>query len=192
MDIALPESLVGQLTVLRSNLTAVLIAISYLDKTPAGDTLERRTVIVSRTGFRVLPKTPRPDEVSKDDYISSVHVGSADGRNLLVSGPASAAVRSLILESFEVTKTRCVETGLGPVLRKEPWYHYVRLLRNALTHGGYWSFRRYDRNLLPLSWSGLTISAEMDGAVVSGQFADWYRALEISDALIDFAERLSK
>lgn len=186
------DALKSKLGPVANNFVAVLLALSYLAEIPKKDLGKDRTVIVSPDGFKVIRGRPKPGQVGDGDYVSEFHLGTPEGRNLLVNEPAQAAIRMLILESCETVKDHCAETEQADKLRRQPWYHYARLLRNALTHNRRWSFNDRDRKFLPLTWNGRAINASMKGQEIGETHADWYQALELHSAMVAFAETLPK
>ena len=148
-----------------------------------------RTVVVKPDGYEVV-KGRR--ETGENEYVFNIHIGTADDTIRLIRDPASAIVRNLILESYEIAREHCFETGQLERLREEPWHQYARLLRNALTHNRRWRFSKSDLDLLPTTWNGKTIEASMEGQVITGIHADWYQALELHGAMAEFADSLPR
>ena len=64
-------------------------------------------------------------------------------------------------ELFEQVKLFGCETNQMQIIAAAPWYPFLRLVRNCLSHDMKMRFRPYDMKQLPLSWSGLTIDASM-------------------------------
>jgi hypothetical protein len=79
--------------------------------------------------------------------------------------------RALIKEGFELLKNYCAETDQQQLFRDEPWFHFARLIRNALSHNFRFSFNRRDD--LPVSWEGRTIDRVMDGQDLQIAFLGW-------------------
>lgn len=185
------DSLVSKLCVPQNNFVALLIALSYLNEFDPAKLAEDRTVIVKPDGMKVVRGQPKPGQVTEGvDYVSRIHVGTPEGRNRLLNDPASGIIRSFVIESFEIVKDHCDDTGWMDQLHHEPWFHYVRFVRNALTHNRHWVFRQNDKAMLPISWNGRTIEASMEGQEITGHHADWYQALEMHTAMVKFAETL--
>lgn len=71
--------------------------------------------------------------------------------------------RAALKELFEITKEYCKETNQDRLLTSQPWYQFWRLLRNCLSHNFRFEFREYDKQCLPVSWSGMTLDVSMEG-----------------------------
>jgi hypothetical protein len=74
-----------------------------------------------------------------------------------------ALLRMVLKETFEVVREFAEDHSLMPALRAQPWYHTARILRNCVSHNCKFYFGSHDERQLPLEWSGLKITAEMNG-----------------------------
>lgn len=74
-------------------------------------------------------------------------------------------------------------------LKRQPWFHFYRLLRNCLAHDLRFCFDpRTDSRLLPVEWNGIRITSDMEGKEFS---FSWLGVLKAID-LLAAAERFVK
>lgn len=71
--------------------------------------------------------------------------------------------RVLIKESFEVTQAYANAIGEKNELKKEEWFQFARIVRNAISHDFHFKFSSFDRNYLPITYRAVTIDQSMDG-----------------------------
>ena len=74
------------------------------------------------------------------------------------------ALRATVKEAYELIKNYCETTDQYDNFIMQPWYPYLRLLRNPLSHDFIFNFKKYEKTLLPATWRGRTITAEMNGS----------------------------
>lgn len=79
---------------------------------------------------------------------------------------------------------------LVPQLEAAEWYVYPRAVRNALSHDLRFRFSSKFKELLPTTWHGITISAEMEGQPVSWETFGNGPGYELLLAMQEFASRL--
>jgi len=72
-------------------------------------------------------------------------------------------VRTAVTEAFELTSDYCDTTKQTALLQSQPWYHLIKIIRNALNHNFRLEFKGKVQSLLPLSWNTITISRDMEG-----------------------------
>ena len=73
------------------------------------------------------------------------------------------ATRAVVSETWELVNDYTKNSETHKLLKSQPWYHFIRLIRNALSHNYKFVFKSFDRDLLPIYWNGKTISGEMEG-----------------------------
>ena len=101
-----------------------------------------------------------------------------------------SVLRSCLKETYEVLKIECSAEDRMVALKRAPWYQFLRMVRNSLSHDFNLNFRRHDKTLLPVSWSGLTITEEMDGKELPMlAFLTRVKALELIDEVIEYSEQ---
>jgi hypothetical protein len=106
-------------------------------------------------------------------------------------------LHSLIRLPFELLKEYCrdfdeaaKQSTLTDGLRAMPWYHYTRLVRNAVSHNFRFVFNVADRARLPVKWNGITIDANCDGQAISYETL-WHRpGYELFLEMKEFANSL--
>ncbi|NUQ35279.1 MAG: hypothetical protein HUU29_10095 [Planctomycetaceae bacterium] len=78
-----------------------------------------------------------------------------------------AQMRLALKEAFEVCKTYCKNTQQFQNMRGTSWYHFARIVRDAVTHDFHIDTENKESRLLPLTWRYWTITPEMTGKQVS-------------------------
>lgn len=90
-------------------------------------------------------------------------------------------------ELFEQVKLFGEETDQMMVIQSAPWYQFLRIIRNCLSHDMKLQFRSYELKHLPTSWSGLRIESSMQGSYLPMRgFLGREKALELVDAVADY------
>lgn len=74
-----------------------------------------------------------------------------------------AAHRAALKEMFEITKYYCESTSQLQLLKAQPWFQFWRILRNCFSHDLRFRFTPHDLKLLPVTWSGTTLDASLEG-----------------------------
>ncbi len=105
---------------------------------------------------------------------------------------AKMLLRTFTTESFEKLRGYCEETNQIDLMRRQPWYHFARMVRNSLKHSQTWNLNSYDLSLLPVTWNGKTIEASMNGQIMTWDFYDCFDALELWDEMYAFAQTLAQ
>lgn len=99
-------------------------------------------------------------------------------------------LRNCLKEAFEIVKAHGEATGQADIIRAAPWYRFLRIVRNCLSHDMRLRFNAYDLKQLPVSWSGLTIDASMqDQPLQMRDFLSRPKAVELIDAVIEYVEQ---
>ena len=100
-----------------------------------------------------------------------------------------AVLRNCMTELFEETKLFGIETNQMQTLKAAPWYPFLRMVRNCLSHDMKLKFGRWDLKQLPISWSGLTIDASMHNVELQMHgFLSREKALELVDEVIEYLD----
>jgi hypothetical protein len=83
-----------------------------------------------------------------------------------------SAHRSAITNLFPLTRRHLRSVGKLEEAKREPWFQLFFILRNYFAHDMTFHFNDYERSLLPLTWSGVTIQASMNECqLTNGQFS---------------------
>ena len=99
----------------------------------------------------------------------------------------NAILRNSMKELFEQVKLYGRETNQMHVIEAAPWYEFLRIVRNFLSHDMKLQFRSNDLKQLPISWSGLTIDPSMQNTYLPMRgFLSREKALELVDAVADY------
>ena len=102
----------------------------------------------------------------------------------------NSVIRNCLKETFELVKSYGKETEQADVIRAAPWYQFLRIVRNSLSHDLRLDFRESDLKHLPVTWSGLTIDRSMqNGPLQRPGFLSRAKTLELIDAVIDYVEQ---
>ena len=100
-----------------------------------------------------------------------------------------AVHRAALKELFEITKEYCDDTGQGRLFTSQPWYQFWRMLRNCLSHNLKFEFREYDKQHLPVSWSGVTLDLNMEGKPLTHGVMSREKLLAFLDEVKTFVEK---
>lgn len=73
-----------------------------------------------------------------------------------------SVLRNCLKETFEMLKVELATDKEKEILFQAPWYEFLRMVRNSLSHDMKLRFREYDKKKLPVGWSNLTITIEME------------------------------
>lgn len=95
--------------------------------------------------------------------------------------------RNLVKESFEVVWSYTRGANLRPILKTQPWFHFIRLARDAVTHDLHFRLEK-ERKVLPVCWNGKTIDIAMNGQEMRADFLDPLITLDIIVAISVFIE----
>lgn len=80
--------------------------------------------------------------------------------------------RAALKELFETMRNYCDKSSQSALLTSQPWYQFWRLIRNCFSHNFKFRFNKYDKTVLPVTWSGITIAESMEGqSLTIGQFS---------------------
>lgn len=72
-------------------------------------------------------------------------------------------LRSILLNSFELVKEYCKKEKKHQLLKQQPWYEIVRIIRNGLGHDLKYDLSRYDDEKFPMKIRELKITKDMHG-----------------------------
>ena len=99
-------------------------------------------------------------------------------------------LRTLVKESFELIKDYCNISKQMSSFTSQPWYQFARIIRNSLSHNFKFKFSEYDKNLLPVSWKGKTITMAMDGSYLELSFFGYADAWDLFTEMKSFVEHI--
>jgi len=105
----------------------------------------------------------------------------ANGREVVSAQFLLNHLHSLVRVPFELLNDYCEDfdsIAATPVLKDRlknmPWFHYTRLIRNAVSHNFRFAFNPKDRAKLPITWNGITIDHNCDGKEITFETL-WHR-----------------
>ena len=135
--------------------------------------------------FSLLKEHPETQAIRYIDYVFE-----HNGRLKLATGQfRNAVLRNCMKELFEQVKLYGRKTNQKQVIEAAPWFQFLRIVRNCLSHDMKLQFRSYDLKQLPISWSGLTIDESMQNSQLPmREFLSREKALELVDAVINYLE----
>ena len=97
-------------------------------------------------------------------------------------------MRAMFKDSFEVLKEYCHVTGQDSKRIAQPWHQFSRMIRNCLAHDYTFKFSDHDKKKLPVTWNDMTITADMDGAILTSDFTGQGKMLDLCQDIYSFAE----
>ncbi len=77
-----------------------------------------------------------------------------------------SVLRNCLKETCEMLKAEITNEKEKQILFRASWYRFLRMVRNSLSHDFRFKFKDRDKKMLPVSWSGLTITLEMEGEIL--------------------------
>jgi len=102
----------------------------------------------------------------------------------------NSVLRNCLKETYELVKSYGGITGQSAIIKAAPWYPFLRIVRNCLSHDLQLRFTQHDLKLLPVTWSGLTIEHSMhNGPLQSRDFLSRQKALELINEVIVYVEQ---
>ncbi len=167
----------GQLQTIKNNYALVQAGIMFLAQPDASERFDEY--------FSVISHHP---EAKGFGYIRYVFE-SDDLLSLATNQLRKSVLRNCLKESFEVIKEYGLATNRIKTIRAAPWYQFLRMTRNSLSHDFFVRYKEHDFKLLPVKWSGLTFSASMaDTELPMAGFLTREKVLELLDDIISYVE----
>lgn len=94
--------------------------------------------------------------------------------------------RNLIRESFDAVKVFAEVNGVKNELQNQSWYHFARVLRNAVVHNFMIEFDKHARAALPIEWNGRFIEASMEGTEIRSDILNPLTTIDLIVAMHTF------
>jgi len=168
----------GQLQTIKNNFAFVQLSVALIAQPNAleifDDTLD------------TVKNHPETDSFSYIRYV----FGSEELLKQSTNQFRQSVLRNCLKEAFELMKLYGEEHGQAEVIRGAPWYGFLRITRNCLSHDMRLRFNKYDLKQLPVSWSGLTIDASMQNQPLPMHgFLTRQKAVELIDDVIRYVEQ---
>jgi len=100
-----------------------------------------------------------------------------------------SAHRSAINELFIFTKKYCYDTRQIDLIKSEPWFQLWRIIRNCWAHHMRFCFSAEEKAMLPISWSGVIITLEMNGKPLTHGHCSREKLRELLEEASSFISR---
>ena len=78
--------------------------------------------------------------------------------------------RAFLKESFEICRAYSENNPTSLRMTTLPWFNYVRLIRNSISHGFVWIFNKKDKSILPVSYKGKEITFDLEGKEITWEY----------------------
>ena len=168
----------GQLQTIKNNFALVQLSVALIAQPNALQTFE--------TTLDVVKEHPETESFA---YIRYVY--ETDDLLKLATGQfRDSVLRNCLKETFELVKLYAETHGQSQIVCAAPWYRFLRIVRNCLSHDMSLHFRDYDLKQLPVTWSGLTIDASMqDQPLPMRDFLSRPKAVELIDDVVAYVEQ---
>jgi hypothetical protein len=102
----------------------------------------------------------------------------------------NSVLRNCLKEAYELVKLYGDATGQSGIIKAAPWYQFLRIVRNCLSHDLQLHFTQHDLKQLPVTWSGLTLDRSMhDKPLQARTFLSRQKALELISEVIAYVEQ---
>lgn len=139
----------GKLQTIKNNFALVQAGIGLM---AAPDTLERLDKV-----FAQVKHHPEANSVQYIRYVFETDDLLKHATNEL----RNSVLRNCLKETFELVKLYGDQTNQAIVVKAAPWYQFLRIVRNCLSHDLQMRFRESDLKRLPVTWAGLTLDRSM-------------------------------
>ena len=101
----------------------------------------------------------------------------------------NSVLRNCLKETYELINLYGNETGQSTIVKAAPWYQFLRIVRNCLSHDMKLRFRKADIKHLPVTWGGLTFDESMQNkSLPMRNFLSRPKAFELIDSIIEYTE----
>ena len=90
----------------------------------------------------------------------------SDGRDKILKNFFTTALRTVVRDSYEAIWQYCKatkETGNMELLRDQPWFQFLRVIRDAFSHDAKWTFYSQTKKILPIEWGGIKVAPDLEG-----------------------------
>ncbi len=167
----------GQLQTIKNNYALVQLSIGMIAQPDALQTFERT--------LEMVKGHPESETFAYIHYVFS----SDDLLKHATGQFRQSVMRNCLKAIFELVKAYGERHKQGDVMRAAPWYGFLRIVRNCLSHDLRLHFKKYDLSQLPVTWAGLTIDASMqDQPLQMRDFLSRQRVVELMDDVIRYVE----
>lgn len=167
----------GQLQTIKNNFALAQVGIALMAEPDALGKFKRTLDIVAGH--------PEAKHFAYIDYVFRSDSDLAHATNQF----RNAALRNCLKETFELVKSYGEDTQQEAIVKAAPWYKFLRMIRNSLSHDMHLRFTPYDLKQLPLTWSGLTINSSMASKPLQARgFLTRSKAVDLIDEVIAYVD----
>lgn len=93
-------------------------------------------------------------------------------------GSNAFITRNWLKETFRLVKEYAVSVNKLDLMKKQDWYHFVRINTNAFSHNLKYEFNSEDKKALPITYKGHEINSSMEGQYASLKMQTAYETIE--------------
>ena len=140
----------GQLQTIKNNFALVQAGIGLLSLPDASKLV--------KTVFDAVQDEPEIDAIEYIQYVFKNDELLKHATNQL----RNSVLRNCLKEAYELMNQYGNETGQTTIIKAAPWYQFLRMIRNCLSHDMKLKFRKTDIKHLPVTWGGLTIDKSVN------------------------------
>lgn len=171
------QHLIESLQTVKNNYALAQAGIALMTFPDAKQRLEEAFAVVAGT-----------EESSSFNYISYVYRDDELLKHA-TNQFRNSALRNCLKETFEIVSAHAEQTSQLPTLKKAPWYQFLRIIRNCLSHDFILTLSKTDRKHLPVQWSGLIIDESMEGNhIPMRDFLPRNKALKLIDEVMAYVK----
>jgi hypothetical protein len=168
----------GQLQTIKNNFALVQLGVALMAEEDALARFEKTLEIVE--GHPEIESFAYIRYVFQSDRL--LKLATKEFRN--------SVLRNCLKETFELVKVYGEQTKQTAIFKKSPWYPFLRIIRNCLSHDMVLRFTDHDLRQLPVSWSGLTIEKSMNNEPLPMRdFLSRPMAIALIDDVIQYVEQ---
>lgn len=95
-------------------------------------------------------------------------------------------LRALIKESFEVVSQYSKQEGIFNTFKAQPWYHLVRLVRNAIAHSGHFKIKQNEN----YEWRNVRLCFDNNGEPLRIDFLGYDGVYILFEEMYQFLYKL--
>lgn len=181
--------------------TPVTSTLGHMTKT---DLLGMYRTAINRVQFAyaslalwAYPDTPRffdalyeqlPNEIKPHAHVLNL-VHDEVALKIAAEQLYDTSYRAALNDLLALTKEYCHATGQLSELKAQPWYPLWYLLRNCFAHDMKFNFNPAERDMLPVTWNGVTIDISMNRKALTHGQCSRAKMLELLEAAQQFIEQ---
>lgn len=94
--------------------------------------------------------------------------------------------RAALKELFEITKFYCGTTNQSELLKRQPWFHFWRVIRNCFSHDFQFQFKKHDMKFLPITWRDVILDVNLEGKHLTHGMMSSEKIWELLNEVVTF------